>query len=185
MSIDQAVRPQTDDEAAAAPTVPRRLAGRAPTPPPPGATLHAFSAATAGLLALAGIGTVFHDPVLIPPLAASAALIHSAPTTPIAQPRSVVGGHLLSALVGYAVVLTFGGSTWAAALAAGLSLGVMMIARKPHSPACATAVIVVLQDPHPLRFLTSLVGATMLLVLAGFAASRSRRGAPAYPVYWW
>ncbi|MFD7539928.1 HPP family protein [Streptomyces sp. NPDC059819] len=136
------------------------------------------------LLLLAGTGALLHEPILIPPLAASAALVHSTPKLPLAQPRSLIGGHLLSALAGYLVLAGCGSSTWAAALAGGLALGTMMITRTPHSPAAATAVIVVLQAPSPFRFLSLLISATILLVLAGVVAGRAKR-APAYPAYWW
>ncbi|MFD3471654.1 HPP family protein [Streptomyces sp. NPDC058682] len=59
------------------------------------------------------------------------------------------------------------------------------LARTPHSPACATAVVVVLQTPAPARFVPLLLGSAVVLVLAGFAASRVRRGAARYPVRWW
>ncbi|MEV7614250.1 HPP family protein [Streptomyces sp. NPDC089799] len=163
----------------------RPLAGRAPAPPAPAAALHNMSAATAVLLALVGIGTLIHEPVLIPPLAASAALVHSVPGLPLAQPRSLVAGHLLCAGLGYAALHLLGSSPWTAALAAGVSLAVMALARTPHSPAAATTVVVVLQSPAPARFLPLLAGSTLLLVLAGWAASRARRTAPRYPVYWW
>ncbi|MFF9815117.1 HPP family protein [Streptomyces sp. NPDC014006] len=136
------------------------------------------------LLLLAATGAVLHEPLLIPPLAASAALVHSTPQLPLAQPRSLIGGHLLSALGGYLVLACFGSSTWAAALAGGLALGTMMITRTPHSPAAATAVIVVLQSPAPLRFVTLLLTATLLLVSAGTIAGLPKH-APRYPVYWW
>ncbi|MFI0220584.1 hypothetical protein [Streptomyces lydicus] len=42
-----------------------------------------------------------------------------------------------------------------------------------------------LQTPAPGRFVPLLLGATVLLALTGFAASRVRRGTPRYPVYWW
>ncbi|WP_306338372.1 HPP family protein [Streptomyces sp. KL118A] len=163
----------------------RLLAGRAPAPPSPGAALHNVSAATAVLLALVAIGSLIHEPVLIPPLAASAAIIHGAPGLPLAQPRSVIAGHLLCAAVGYAVLAASGSSPWAAALAAGISLAVMTVARTPHSPACATAVVIVLNTPRPATFVPLLVGSAGLLVLAGWAASYARAGTPRYPVYWW
>ncbi|MEU1120913.1 MULTISPECIES: HPP family protein [unclassified Streptomyces] len=162
-----------------------RLAGRAPAPPSPGAVAHNISAATAVLLALVAIGSFIHEPVLIPPLAASAAIIHGAPRLPLAQPRSVIVGHLLCAAVGYAVLAVSGSTSWAAAMAAGISLAVMTVARTPHSPACATAVVIVLNTPHPATFVPLLVGSSALLVLAGWAASCARPGAPRYPVYWW
>ncbi|MFJ3204310.1 HPP family protein [Streptomyces sp. NPDC086989] len=163
----------------------RFAAGRAPARPTPAAAFHSISAVTSVLLGLVGIGAVLHEPVLIPPLAASAALVHSAPTLPLAQPRSVVVGHLLGAAVGYGVLAAAGGSAWAAAVAAGVTLALLMAARTPHSAACATAVVVVLQSPAPGRFVPLLFGATVLLVLTGYAASRVRRKAPRYPAYWW
>ncbi|WP_329619723.1 HPP family protein [Streptomyces sp. NBC_01255] len=162
-----------------------RIAGRAPARPAPAAAFHSVTAATAALLGLVAIGAAIHEPVLIPPLAASAALVHCAPTLPLAQPRSVVVGHLLGAAAGYAVATAAGGSTWAAAVAAGVALALTTLARTPHSPACATAVVIVLQSPAPGRFVPLLFGATVLLVLTAFTASRIRRGAPKYPAYWW
>ncbi|WP_234362564.1 HPP family protein [Streptomyces formicae] len=175
-------------EVSPAPVRPRirtRLAGRAPAPPSPGTALHAVSAATAVLLALVAIGSLIHEPVLIPPLAASAAIIHSVPGLPLAQPRSVIAGHLLCTAVGYAVAASLGTTPWAAALAAGIGLAVMTVARTPHSPACATSVVIVLHTPQPASFVPLLVGSTVLLVLAGWALSYARPGAARYPAYWW
>ncbi|MBT2442896.1 HPP family protein [Streptomyces sp. ISL-36] len=162
-----------------------RISGRAPARPAPSAAFHSVSAATAVLLGLVAIGAAIHEPVLIPPLAASAALVHSAPTLPLAQPRSVVIGHLIGALVGYAVLGAAGSSPWAAAVAAGVTLALNTAARTPHSPACASAVVIVLQTPAPVRFVPLLLGSAVLLVLTGYAASRIRRTAPRYPAYWW
>ncbi|MFG2413071.1 HPP family protein [Streptomyces goshikiensis] len=180
MSPHAALRPQPTPlpTPTAAPT-------RAPARPTAAAALHSISAVTAVLLGLVAIGAMIHEPVLIPPLAASAALVHSAPTLPLAQPRGVIVGHLVGAAVGYAVLAAAGSSAWAAAVAAGVTLALNMVARTPHSPAVATAVIIVLQAPAPDRFVPLLFGSTVLLVLTGFAASRVRRGAPRYPAYWW
>ncbi|MFC4958170.1 HPP family protein [Streptomyces mauvecolor] len=144
-----------------------------------------MSAAATVLPALVAIGTVIHEPVLIPPLAASAAVVHGAPTLPLSQPRNVILGHLLGAATGYAVLATVGSSPWATALAGAATVALTLLARAPHSPACATPVVVVLQHPAPQRFVPLLVGACVLLVLGEYAASRIRRNAPEYPAYWW
>lgn len=148
MSTDSLLRPQP--QPTPAPDSPRRprRAGRAPARPTAAAAFHSISAVTAVLLGLVAIGAMIHEPVLIPPLAASAALVHSAPTLPLAQPRSLVLGHLLGAGSGYAVLALTHSSPWTAALAGGITLAATMLARTPHSAACATAVIVVLQTPH-------------------------------------
>ncbi|MEU8890046.1 HPP family protein [Streptomyces sp. NPDC048442] len=186
MSLDAAQRPASDRPAPPEPEVRRwRIVGRAPARPAPAAALHSVGVATAVLLGLVAIGAAIHEPVLIPSLAASAALVHSAPTMPLAQPRSVIVGHLLAAGVGYGVLAAVGSSAWAAAVAAGLTLALMTLARTPHSPACATTVVIVLQTPAPVRFVPLLIGAAVLVVLTEYVASRLRRNAPKYPAYWW
>ncbi|MFJ5233193.1 HPP family protein [Kitasatospora sp. NPDC088391] len=128
--------------------------------------------ATGALLVLVGVGVLLHQPVLIPPLAASAALVHGAPGLPISQPRNLIGGQLLSAAVGFGVLVAAGPGPWAAAVAGGLALVAMMLAHVPHSPAAATAVIVVLQAPAPVPFLPLLALATTVLVLVGLLPHR-------------
>jgi CBS-domain-containing membrane protein len=160
------------------------LAGKAPAR----AAASAISVATLGgvvaLVLLAALGVLLDQTVLIPPLAASAALVFAAPALPLAQPRSVVGGQLISALVGFGCLAAGGTSTWTAAVAGGLAIGAMALARAPHSPAAATAVIVVLTEPSPALFLTLLLLATLVLVAVGIAAGRAGKTAR-YPTYWW
>ncbi|MFD7984612.1 HPP family protein [Kitasatospora indigofera] len=161
-----------------------RFASTAPARPPAAFLAVATAGGVAGLVLLVAVGKVLHLPVLIPPLAASAALVLAAPALPLAQPRSVVGGQLVSALVGFGALAVGGGSLWTAAVAGGLAIGAMAAARTPHSPAAATSVIVVLTQPPALRFLGLLALATVLLVLVGVLAGRSGRTAR-YPAYWW
>ncbi|MFF9978326.1 HPP family protein [Streptomyces erythrochromogenes] len=149
------------------------------------AVLHRTAAVAAVLLALSAVGMMIGEPVLIPSLAASAAVLHHTPTLPTAQPRTVVVAHLLGAGAGYTVLAVAPSAPWSAALAGGLTFAAATLARAPHSPACATAVVVVLQTPAPERFVPLLFGATVVLVLGGVAASRVHRAAPRYPVRWW
>lgn len=160
------------------------LSSKAPPRPPWAAVAVATAAAVSGLVALVGLGFLMGEALLIPPLAASAALVYGAPALPLAQPRSVIGGQLLSACVGFAVHAVAGSSLWAAAVGGGLALGAMMAARTPHSPAAATTVIVVLTGPAIFPYLPLLALAAALLVLVGVLAARLRPG-PAYPTYWW
>ena len=92
------------------------------------------------LIVLAFIGEITGFALLTPPLAASMALIAGCPNLPLSQPRNVIGGQLLSAIVGCAVGVV-SHSIWALAIAGGLALGVMLAARAAHSPAAATAIL--------------------------------------------
>ncbi|MFD0359518.1 HPP family protein [Streptomyces sp. NPDC127110] len=162
-----------------------RLAGQAPPRPPLRSAALATGAAVTGLVLLVAAGGLLGHPLLIPPLAASAALVVAAPALPLAQPRNVVGGQLVSAAVGFAALAAGGNTLWTAAAAGGLAVGAMALTRTPHSPAAATAVIVVLTRPPVLPFLGLLALAAALLVLVGWAAARAGSGTGRYPAYWW
>ncbi|MBO1337672.1 HPP family protein [Streptomyces sp. VRA16 Mangrove soil] len=146
--------------------------------------LRATSFAIGALLLLAALGVLLHQPLLIPPIAASAALVHGAPGLPISQPRNLVGGQLLAAAIGYGTHAVTGSTSWGAAIAAGLSLGAMMLTGLSHSPAAATSVIVVLQGPPVVPFLPLLLLATVLLVAIGMLPGRVGGHAVRYPLAW-
>ncbi|MFE5947325.1 HPP family protein [Streptomyces sp. NPDC056480] len=173
--------PSTVPAAVAAPAAPRRRPGPPPRPRPR-VLLLSTAGSVAALLLLVAVGTVLDQPLLIPPLAASMALVAGAPDLPLSQPRSVLGGQLLSALTGFAVLAVAGPGLWGAAVAGGLALGVMTLARTPHSPAAATAVIVAVTSPPFWSFLGLLALACLLLVAVGLGAARVT--GRTYPVYW-
>lgn len=77
----------------------------APAAPRPTTLLIATVSSIAALVALAALGLWTEHLLLIPPMAASMALVAGAPSLPLAQPRNVVGGQVLSAVVGLFVGL--------------------------------------------------------------------------------
>lgn len=82
--------------------------------------------------------------ITVPSLGATAVLIFAAPHGPFAQPWSVLGGHLLSAIIGVACWKLVPNPTIAAGLAVGLAIGVMHLARCIHPPGGATALAAVI-----------------------------------------
>jgi CBS-domain-containing membrane protein len=167
---------------------PRPLLGllpRSAAPPRPAVRplLLSTLVSVAALVALVAIGTVLDEEVLIPPLAASMALVAGATALPLAQPRSVVGGQLTSALVGFAVAGILGHGLWPAAIAGGLALGAMLALRVAHSPAAATAVLVGLAHHAIGTYLGLLALATVVLVAFGIVGARVR--GERSPTYWW
>lgn len=132
--------------------------------------------------ALVLLGVVSGHVLLIPPMAASMALVAGAPALPLAQPRNVVGGQLVSAAVGVGVGL-LGHSLWWAALAGAVALGAMLLTRTAHSPAAATAVLGTQVTDGAPTFVLGAGLAAVVLVLVGLA--RARVTAEPYPVYWW
>jgi len=120
---------------------------------------------------------------------ASAVLIYGAIKSPLAQPRNLLGGHVLSAIVGVACQHLFPTTTWlAAALAVSTAIAVMHATRTLHPPGGATALIAVIggEKIHGLGFTYALFpvggGALIMLVIALLVNNipKNRR----YPEYW-
>jgi CBS domain-containing membrane protein len=88
-------------------------------------------------------------PLLIGSFGASSVLIYGVINSPLAQPRNLVGGHVLSALVGVTTYHLVGQVPWvAAALAVALSIVGMQITKTLHPPGGATALIAVIGSPQ-------------------------------------
>lgn len=120
---------------------------------------------------------------------ASAVLIFGAIKSPLAQPRNLVGGHVLSALIGVACYKIFQPFPWlASATAVATAIAVMHLTKTLHPPAGATALIFVIGDDrmHSLGFLYAIVpvgaGVMVMLLIALLFNNipRTRR----YPEFW-
>lgn len=133
--------------------------------PPPTAVSHterlriavgaAFGIALAAGLSqwLAGdsVGHFWHSASL----GASAMLIFSMPSTPLAQPWAVIAGNAISVAIGMACVHSIPNVTLAIIVALPLSIWAMMLLRAIHPPGAGLALYVVLhqlQDPALLLF---------------------------------
>jgi len=121
---------------------------------------------------------------------ASAVLVFGAIDSPFAQPRNLVGGHVLSAVIGVLCYQLFPSQIWlAAATAVAASIALMQLTWTLHPPGSATALIAVIGSPqlHEIGYLYVLLpvarGAIILLVVAILInnISKNRR----YPKYWW
>lgn len=132
---------------------------------------------------IAALTAITHDPWLIPPLAASMALVVGGAHFPLSQPRNVIGGHVMSAIVGVLVGMTGIDALWAGAVAGALALGMMKLLRLSHSPAAATAMIAVVPDIPRWEFVVLVGTAAVILVVVGLAGNKLN-GAK-YPHYWW
>lgn len=86
------------------------------------------------------------SPWFIAPMGASAVLLFAAPASPLAQPRAIIVGNLVSALIGVAVASHWGNSGVAAGLAVSLSIAAMFGLRCLHPPSGAVALCAVLGD---------------------------------------
>src|SRR3954463_9483804 len=132
-----------------------------------------LAGAVAGLGGAIAIGVMewfsvaAHYPLAVIPLATSIVLVIGSPEAEPAQPRALIGGHLVSTLVGFAVLKLTGPHAWAAAAAVGLSILAMYLTGTFHPPAGINPLLVV-SNNLPWTFLLAPVLAGALL-LAAFA----------------
>lgn len=81
---------------------------------------------------------------LIGSFGASSVLVYGLINSPLAQPRNLIGGHLICAVIGVSVFKLFSEEMWfACALAVSLSIVAMQITKTLHPPGGATALIAV------------------------------------------
>jgi len=127
--------------------------------------------------------------MIIGSFGASAVLIYGAIKSPLAQPRNLLGGHVLSALIGVTSYHIFQPYIWlAAAMAVATAIALMHATRTLHPPGGATALIAVIggESVHKLGYLYAIiptaVGASILLIVALLVNNipRNRR----YPEFW-
>lgn len=100
-----------------------------------------------GLATRAMLGSDASIPMLLAPIGASAVLLFGVPASPLAQPWSIVGGNMLSALVGVLCVHMLGASMVSAAVATALAVAAMFFLRCLHPPGGAVALTAVLGGP--------------------------------------
>ncbi|MFW5971173.1 MAG: HPP family protein, partial [Desulfovermiculus sp.] len=111
--------------------------------------------------------------MIIGSFGASAVLIYGAIKSPLAQPRNLVGGHVISAVIGVASFQILGGQMWlASAVAVATAIAVMHLTKTLHPPGGASALIAVTGSDqiHALGYLYALIpagsGALIMLVVA-------------------
>ena len=146
-----------------------------------------------GILAVAWLNYKFlagtAQVLLIGSFGASAVLIYGAIKSPLAQPRNLLGGHILSALVGVSAYQLFPADLWLAApLAVATAIAVMHATRTLHPPGGATALIAVIGGApvHSLGYFYALVpaglGAVIMLAVALLVNNIPKRRS--YPEFW-
>ncbi|GAA4362906.1 HPP family protein [Hymenobacter saemangeumensis] len=80
--------------------------------------------------------------LLVGSFGATSVLLYGLINSPLAQPRNLIGGHVLSALIGVTVHKLLPTELWlACALAVSLSIVLMQITKTLHPPGGATALI--------------------------------------------
>ena len=128
-------------------------------------------------------------PFLIAPFGASAVLVFGAMKSPLAQPRSVVFGHCLSAFVGITISrFVHADEAIVLSLAVSLAIGIMLVTNTVHPPGGATAFVtagggeLINNLGYWYILCPCLAGTSIMILLALFINNLSPKHK--YPLFW-
>lgn len=128
----------------------------------------------AGVGAALAIGLLTHleastaEVVLVmAPFGATAVLVFGVPNSPLAQPKNVVFGHLITAVIGVVFTQFVGVTPLTLAIASGLGVSVMLLTKTTHPPAGANPMLIMLSGQSWAFLITPVLTGAVLIVLVG------------------
>jgi CBS-domain-containing membrane protein len=124
-----------------------------------------------------------HTPLAIIPFATSIVLVIGSPQVEAAQPRALIGGHVVATLAGLAVLHATGPQAWAAAAAVGLAVLAMYLTGTFHPPAGINPLLVVSNNLSWSFLFAPVLAGVLLLTAFAFVWHRWVRRRP-WPHRW-
>lgn len=120
---------------------------------------------------------------LMAPFGATMVILFGLPESPLAQPKNIIVGHLLTTAIGLSVAALIGATPWTMGLAVGLAVGLMLLTSTTHPPAGANPLVVMLAgEQWGFLLMPAAVGA-VLIVAFGVVYHKLISG-QRYPTRW-
>ena len=120
-----------------------------------------------GIYAMLFLAEMGHFPIALVPFATSVVNVIGLPDAAPGQPRALIGGHLISTIIGLSVLTLLGSSEISAALAVGLAIAAMHLTGTMHPPAGINPLIIVTSSlPWSFLVMPVLIGVIILTALA-------------------
>lgn len=133
---------------------------------------------TIGLLAF--FDTLQSDYLLLmAPFGASTVLVFGVPDSPLAQPKNVIFGHVLTAFIGLCFLHFVGVTPLTMGVATGLGVSAMLLTGTTHPPAGANPVLIMLTAPSWSFIVTPVLAGAIFVVLIGKIFKSLRQKLPA------
>lgn len=124
--------------------------------------------------------------LLIPSFASSALMLFVSYNNPLAQPRNVLGGHLMSALAGMFTNYFWANEWWAITLAVVLAALLMILTKTLHPPGGGTAIVAHLGAVgHSSYYLLIPVLASSVIIILVALIVNNSVSSRKYPMFWW
>ncbi|MDR3588578.1 MAG: HPP family protein [Negativicutes bacterium] len=138
-----------------------------------------------GIALVAYLAAAGQCALLIPPFGATCVLATVTPTSAFAQPRNIVGGHLISGLIGFGCAVWFGSAWWAFPIAVGLATALMQLTRTIHPPAAADPIFFIMRDAVSWQLVLMPVLAGSIVLVLFFVVFHRWVTREPYPQHWY
>ncbi|MBD0265239.1 MAG: HPP family protein [Tolypothrix sp. Co-bin9] len=135
------------------------------------------------IAATAYLSVKTNSPLLMAPFGATSVLIFGVPESPLAQPRNVIGGNLIAALVSLTILHLFGSSPWAMGMAVATAIAIMQFTGTVHPPSGAVALVVMMTKAPWQFLLTPALEGSIILVLCAVVFNNLAEERT-YPKHW-
>lgn len=142
--------------------------------------------ATGGAIAIAIVALLTHftkSPFLMAPFGATCVLAFGVPNSPLAQPRNIIGGHLISTFIGVLCFYLLGNEWYSLALGVGLSIGIMQLTKTTHPPAGADPIVVILGAETFSFIINPVLSGAIVITIIALIFNNLHKGRK-YPTFW-
>jgi CBS-domain-containing membrane protein len=145
--------------------------------------IFSFLGSFIGISILAYLSAYTKYPLIAAPFGATAVLVFAVPESPLAQPRNVIIGNSLGAIVSILLVHLFGTQPWVEALAVATTIKLMQLTKTVHPPAGAVALVGVMSKASLLFLFTPVLAGSIITILCTFSFNNLISGRK-YPKHW-
>jgi len=119
--------------------------------------------------------------ILLAPFGATCVLLFALPDSPLAQPKNIILGHLITAFIGVSFFYFFGFTPLSVALSVGTAIAAMRLTSTTHPPAGANPIVVMI-GAASWNFMEFVAVGSVVLVACGIIFHKIN--GKIYPKYW-
>ena len=124
-----------------------------------------------------------NTPLIMAPFGATSVLIFGVPDSPLAQPRNLIGGNIVAAVVSLAILHLLGSNPWTMGLAVATAIGMMQFTGTVHPPSGAVALVAMMTQPSWQFLLTPVLEGSIIMLLCAVVFNNLAEER-AYPKHW-
>lgn len=113
---------------------------------------------------LAYLSAQTNYPLIAAPFGATAVILYAIPDSPLAQPRNVIFGNCIGAIVCVTCVQCFGTAPWVIALSVATAIKLMQLTRTLHPPGGAVALVGAMNGASWSYLFTPVLAGSLIMV---------------------